>query len=138
MSDTPRTDALDAKYTAMLDKLISAPQDMSTVSVVDAAKIMIVGYGKLCKKVEGELAVCRAVTALCCEKKSSARTEATPITEHQLDRIEARLFGPGEGQSTNTNTTYCHVCGNNIEYGHMENCVWAKIKALLSNPETKR
>ena len=59
-----------------------------------------------------------------------SNTPSSRVTDHQIGKIEAHLIGPGDGQFSNI--TYCHVCGNNIDYGHMENCAWAKVKAALS------
>lgn len=65
-----------------------------------------------------------------------AAPSSTSITEHQLGRIEEHLIGPGTGAFLHI--TYCHVCGNNIDLGHMGNCAWAKVRAALSDGAAPR
>ena|SRR3990167_7901538 len=60
-----------------------------------------------------------------------ARPEGNALTEQEFAKIEAELIGPGRAYGF-VHVTYCHVCGNNVEYGHMDDCPWAKAKALLS------
>ena len=61
----------------------------------------------------------------------SLQPEGKALTEQEIAKIEAELIGPGRAYGF-VHITYCHVCGNNVEYGHMDDCPWAKIKALLS------
>ncbi len=60
MSDTPKTDAMDAAFTKMLDGIIGVGGPSSWETVIEAARTMMKGYGQLCEQLERDLTEARS------------------------------------------------------------------------------
>ena len=99
-----------------LEKLI-----VQEAGILSSPPAHLIGTGAAQRYAEGRLrALIKAV-----------QPEGNALTEQEFAKIEAELIGPGRAYGF-VHVTYCHVCGNNVEYGHMDDCPWAKAKALLS------
>lgn len=91
MSDTPKTDALDAIYKKLIDDLLAAGGPASIETVIEAARIMMSGYNQLCVQLEADLTNTRKCMFAWRKESLQLRAEFDRyIADHQDEKRDWR------------------------------------------------